>query len=194
MNQYNTGVFQFIFFFLYKPATTYLTVWVSGEMRTEKIWRELNKMPVCFFFQLPCSSSPKPNICPTRVEPQEPAEPRHIAFSCHSSPLAEVENEDFWRICKLLQRNKGIFRSMTAITSWHNAESTKVATKSNNGKTISFWCEYYSITFLWKNTAYSSLKSTLGNLLSFLDILGYTVSNFADQSNCYIDALQFVFF
>lgn len=55
----------------------------------------------------PNSSSPKPRMCPTSVEPQEPAEPRHRDFSCHCSPLVEVESVDFWRVRKFLVQTRG---------------------------------------------------------------------------------------
>lgn len=54
----------------------------------------------------PNSSSPKPKMCPTSTEPQEPAEPRHRDFSCHCSPLADVDSVDFWRVRRLLRPTK----------------------------------------------------------------------------------------
>lgn len=40
------------------------------------------------------------------MEPQEPAEPRHSDFSCHCSPLADVDKVDFWRVLRLLARTR----------------------------------------------------------------------------------------
>lgn len=58
------------------------------------------------FTYSPNSSSPKPKMCPTSVEPQEPAEPRHRDFSCHCSSLADVERVDFWRVRRLLAQTR----------------------------------------------------------------------------------------
>lgn len=75
-----------------------------------EIWEEIDNLHYCVGFlslpYWPSSSSPKPKMCPTSMEPQEPAEPRHRAFSCHSSPLSDVDNVDFWRMRRLLRQIK----------------------------------------------------------------------------------------
>lgn len=65
---------------------------------------ENRRMRFIIVIYSPNSSSPKPKMCPTSMEPQEPAEPRQRDFSCHCSPLADVDRVDFWRARRLLVR------------------------------------------------------------------------------------------
>lgn len=57
------------------------------------------------FLYSPSSSSPNPRMCPINMEPQEPKEPRHRAFSCHCSSGSDVDVDVFWRIRRFLRQH-----------------------------------------------------------------------------------------